>query len=100
MAVLKHTSPTASPTAPTPIPCQIVPSASARTPVAPLTRAGDKRAGESLRRGTRPLASHRPEGRQRGACHTARGSLVFEQGGDLHAACERDHPWGGLGRPP
>src|SRR5579864_1725477 len=36
MAVLKQTSPTASPTAPTPIPCRIVPSARARMPVASL----------------------------------------------------------------
>src|ERR1700761_1539908 len=35
MAVLKHTSPSASPAAPTPIPCSTVPSARARTPVAP-----------------------------------------------------------------
>ncbi|MDQ1193649.1 hypothetical protein QE419_002415 [Brevundimonas vesicularis] len=35
MAVLKTTSPKAEPTAPTPMPCRIVPSASARTPVAP-----------------------------------------------------------------
>src|SRR5579875_3711880 len=35
MAVLKQTSPTASPTWPTPIPLKTVPSASASTPVAP-----------------------------------------------------------------
>src|SRR5437899_3565920 len=38
MAVLKQTSPTASPTAPTPTPCNTVPSASASTPVQPGNR--------------------------------------------------------------
>src|SRR5687767_6012360 len=38
MAVLKHTSPTASPTAPTPIPCRTVPLASTSTPVTPGSR--------------------------------------------------------------
>src|SRR5690606_20594051 len=41
MAVLKTTSPTASPAAPTPIPCSTVPSARARTPVAPLINLDD-----------------------------------------------------------
>src|SRR4051812_16006129 len=38
MAVLKQTSPTASPTAPTPSPCSTVPSASTSTPVTPGSR--------------------------------------------------------------
>ncbi len=38
MAVLKHTSPTASPVAPTPLPWKMVPSASTRRPVAPGMR--------------------------------------------------------------
>src|SRR5579864_4454017 len=71
MAVLKQTSPTASPTAPTPKPCRTVPSARARTPVQPGSRSRLMGVGSFSRANGGVGSESRPAGQ---CAHIARGS--------------------------
>src|SRR3989338_10917966 len=107
MAVLKHTSPTASPTAPQPTPCRIVPSARARTPVTPGRRSWDILLSAPERNRARNWAVIFAKRRTRGNPRPgpARRAVVFQESGRALGPPAPPHPpgprgGGGGGDPP